>query len=190
MNLMDRKKPDILNDAQQDTLLRLARKAIRVYLKTGKRLKEQEKESAFSTARGAFVTLKKDGRLRGCIGRITADQPLDRVIIDMAVAAATQDYRFSSITLADLPEIKIEISVLSPPQTVLDPKQIRVGKDGIIISQGGRSGVLLPQVPVEWGWDRETFLNNGCLKAGLDETAWKRGARIEAFTAQVFSETA
>jgi len=182
--------PELLTHAQQNTLLHLARDAIRIYLETGKNKKVREKEAPFSTPRGAFVTLKKGDKLRGCIGRIIADQPLDRVVIEMAVAAATQDYRFSPISSEDLSDINIEISVLSPPKAAADPSQIRVGRDGIIVSQGGRSGVLLPQVPVEWGWDRETYLNHGCLKAGLDETAWKRGARIETFTAQVFSETA
>jgi len=106
----------------------------------------------------------------------------------MAVAAATQDYRFAPLTREELPQTKIEISVLTLPQPIDDVSQIVVGKHGIIVSKGFSRGLLLPQVPVEYHWDRETFLRHGCLKAGLDEDEWKKGARVEIFSAQVFSE--
>lgn len=106
----------------------------------------------------------------------------------VTVQSATQDPRFQSLTLEELPKTKIEISVLGLPQAIDDIKKIKVGKHGIIISKGPSKGLLLPQVPVEWNWNLETYLRHGCLKAGLDENEWKKGAQIEIFSAQVFSE--
>jgi AmmeMemoRadiSam system protein A len=138
--------------------------------------------------RGAFVTLKVNDQLRGCIGYPLPYKPLWETITDVAISAATQDFRFESITLEELPDTKIEISVLSLPKPIKDIKEIEVGKHGIIISKGPYKGLLLPQVPVEWNWDLETYLSHGCLKAGLDEDEWKKGVDIEIFSAQVFSE--
>ena len=109
-------------------------------------------------------------------------------VVEAAIAAATQDFRFQPLTLEELEQTKIEISVLSLPHPVKNINEIEVGKHGLIISKGFNKGLLLPQVPVEWNWDLETYLKHGCLKAGLDEDEWKKGARIEIFTAQVFSE--
>jgi AmmeMemoRadiSam system protein A len=109
-------------------------------------------------------------------------------IIDCAVAAATQDFRFASIKEEELFRVKIEISVLTLPRKVKDVSEIKIGEHGIILSKGPNRGLLLPQVPVEWDWDLEAYLNHGCLKAGLAEDEWKKGAMIEIFSAQVFSE--
>ncbi len=138
--------------------------------------------------RGAFVTLKVNDQLRGCIGYPLPRKSLWETISDVAISAATQDFRFESITLEELPDTKIEISVLSLPKPIKDVKEIEVGKHGIIISKGPCKGLLLPQVPLEWNWDLETYLSHGCLKAGLDENEWKKGVNIEIFSAQVFSE--
>lgn len=127
-------------------------------------------------------------QLRGCIGYPLPYKPLWETITDVAISAATQDFRFESITLEELPDTKIEISVLSLPKPIKDIKEIEVGKHGIIISKGSDKGLLLPQVPVEWNWDLKTYLSHGCLKAGLDEDEWKKGVDIEIFSAQVFSE--
>ncbi|MBN2205846.1 MAG: AmmeMemoRadiSam system protein A, partial [Candidatus Aminicenantes bacterium] len=125
---------------------------------------------------------------RGCIGFPLPHQPLSDAVREAAVLAATQDYRFPSLRLEEMSRLKIEISVLSLPRTVRSPDEVEVGTHGIIISKGLNRGLLLPQVPGEYGWDRETYLRHGCLKAGLPEDAWRKGAKIEVFTAQVFSE--
>jgi AmmeMemoRadiSam system protein A len=178
----------VLTKEQQNSLLTLARKSIEHYLKAGKTLKEKTEDAILKGKRGAFVTLKVNNELRGCIGYPLPVQPLHETIIDAAVSAASKDYRFQSISLKDLSEMKIEISVLSLPREVKDVKDIEVGKHGIIITKGAAKGLLLPQVAVEWNWDRVTFLRHSCMKAGLEEDAWEKGAKIEIFSAQVFSE--
>lgn len=139
--------------------------------------------------RGAFVTLKENGRLRGCIGYIEAIKPLASTVEEMAKAAAFDDYRFNPVRADEVPKLEIEISVLSPIAEVADPSTIVVGRHGLIVTRGANRGLLLPQVPTEWGWDRDTFLAQTCVKAGLPENAWKqKGTKIESFTADVFSE--
>lgn len=177
-----------LTTEQQKLLLGLAREAIQHYLTTGKTLKKKIKDPELVEKRGAFVTLKVNDQLRGCIGFPLPVKPLWETIRDVAVSSATQDYRFQPLSLEELSETKIEISVLTLPETVKDVKEIIVGKHGIIVSKGPYKGLLLPQVPVEWDWDRETYLSQGCLKAGLDEDEWKKDVHIEKFSAQVFSE--
>ncbi len=180
---------DFLDKNEQQVLLSLARRAITHYLETGEMLDVEPVENKkFKEKRGAFVTLKVGGELRGCIGYPLPIKPLLETVMEMAVAAATQDYRFAPLTREELPQTKIEISVLTLPQPIDDVSQIEVGKHGIIVSKGFARGLLLPQVPIEYHWDRETFLRHGCLKAGLDEDEWKKGARVEIFSAQVFSE--
>jgi len=138
---------------------------------------------------GAFVTLSKQGKLRGCIGYIEAVKPLRETIVEMATSAAFKDWRFPPVRQSELDEIEIEISVLSPLHRIDDPSVIEVGTHGIIISRGGSRGLLLPQVAVEWNWDRETFLRQTCVKAGLPDDAWtKDGTRIDIFSADIFSE--
>jgi AmmeMemoRadiSam system protein A len=136
-----------------------------------------------------FVSLHtRQGELRGCIGTFDASQPLWQSVARMAVAAATQDYRFAPLAPADLDDCAIEISALTPRRPVA-PEQIIIGEHGLWISQGARHGVLLPQVATSHGWDRETFLAHTCMKAGLPEGAWREpGTRIEAFGAEVFRE--
>lgn len=180
---------NLLKKNQQKFLLELARKAIRKYMKSGETLKVKIEDEELKEKRGAFVTLKVNDQLRGCIGYPLPYKPLYETIIDVAVSAATQDFRFQPLILEELDETEIEISVLSLPKPVKDTKEIEVGKHGIVISKGLHKGLLLPQVPVEWNWDLETYLCHGCLKAGLEEDEWKKGdCRIEIFSAQVFSE--
>jgi AmmeMemoRadiSam system protein A len=137
---------------------------------------------------GAFVTLEVHGDLRGCIGYPGARKPLDAVVAECAVAAATEDPRFEPLRARDLPDLQIEISVLTPIEPVEDVGAIEVGRDGLVVSQGSRRGLLLPQVAPEHGWNRETFLAHTCMKAGLRPDAWKTGARVSRFQAEVFSE--
>jgi AmmeMemoRadiSam system protein A len=177
-----------LNPVLKNALLKLAREAIVHYLKAGKTLKKKINDDILKEKRGAFVTIKVNGKLRGCIGYPLPHKPLFETIIDCAQSAASKDYRFRPLSLEELPDTEIEISVLSLPKPIKNISEIKIGEHGIIIKEGKHKGLLLPQVPVEWNWDLETYLRHGCLKAGLDENAWKEAAKIEVFSAQVFSE--
>jgi AmmeMemoRadiSam system protein A len=137
--------------------------------------------------RGAFTTLHLFGKLRGCIGYVLPVGSLYQTIAETARAAAFDDPRFQPVTEDEAPHLNIDISVLSVPRPI-KAEEVEVGKHGLIVTAGVRRGLLLPQVPVEWGWDRETFLEQTCLKAGLVPDAWRRGAEIQAFTAEVFGE--
>jgi AmmeMemoRadiSam system protein A len=138
--------------------------------------------------RGAFTTLHLEGELRGCVGYVFPVYSLYRTVAETAVAAAFQDIRFSPVMAEEAPRLKIEISVLSPLRPIL-LEEIEVGRHGLVITCGMRRGLLLPQVPLEQGWDRMTFLEQTCAKSGSSPDAWRRGATIEAFTAEVFGET-
>lgn len=122
---------------------------------------------------GAFVTLKLGGTLRGCIGNVQGSGELFRTVWNMAQAAAFEDPRFPPLHANEAEAIEYEISILSPIELCPDPSLIEIGRHGLIMSQAGRSGLLLPQVPVEWGWDKETFLAQTCVKAGLETDAWQ-----------------
>ena len=141
---------------------------------------------------GAFVTLKNHGRLRGCLGNFTSSTPLWQLVREMAASSATQDMRFTAdpITSAELPDIEIEISVLSPLEPIHDPLDIELGKHGIYIRRGAISGCFLPQVATETGWSKEEFLSNCCShKAGLDPEAWRdKKTEVLIFTAEIISE--
>jgi AmmeMemoRadiSam system protein A len=179
---------DKLDLDEQRTLLQFARSAIRRFLETGRAKPETPSDPVLNERRGAFVTLEVDGQLRGCIGYPLPVKPLAETVQEVAVSAASQDYRFEPLRLEEMDRLRIVISVLGLPRTVASADEVEVGRHGIIISKGPHKGLLLPQVPGEYGWDRETFLRHGCLKAGLAENEWKKGAKIEVFTAQVFSE--
>jgi uncharacterized protein len=144
-----------------------------------------------SEPRGVFTTLyaRVEGhpRLRGCVGYALPVQPLYRGVAETACAAAFEDSRFLPVTKEEAPHLEVSLSVLSR-LFPLGPEAVEVGTHGLVISQGGRRGLLLPQVPGENGWDRETFLSQTCRKAGLPLEAWRKGAVIEAFTAEVFSD--
>lgn len=180
-----------LEPLEQKELLRIARSTLREYLALGMIPPGKPHRKTLHQPAGAFVTLKTlDGGLRGCIGTFLPDGPLYATVQQMAVAAGTRDPRFPPISEEELDHLEMEISVLSPRQPIDDPAQVEVGTHGLYITHGLHQGVLLPQVPVEHGWDRETFLEHICLKAGLPPAAWKEeAARLEVFTAQVFSES-
>ena len=137
--------------------------------------------------RGAFTSLYLRGELRGCVGYVLPVSPVYRAVADTARAAAFEDTRFYPVTLPEVRDLEIELSILSPPQPV-SADSIEIGRHGLLISLAGRRGLLLPQVPVEHHWDRTTFLEQTCRKAGLPLDAWQKGATIEAFTAEVFGE--
>jgi len=167
-------------------LLRLAHQSIRAAV-TGTKFTLPGSSAHLKEARGAFTTLHENGKLRGCIGYVMAVAPLDKTIVDTARAAALEDPRFDPVTEAELENLQLEISVLSPMFEIA-PEDVVVGRHGLMVSYGGRRGLLLPQVPEEWGWDRESYLAQTCRKAGLAEDSWKKGAKLEAFTAEVFGE--
>lgn len=131
----------------------------------------------------AFVTLRRDGELRGCIGHLRADQPLAHSVARMAAAAALEDGRFDPVTAEEAPLLDIEISVLTPMRRIAGPGDVRIGRDGLFVRGGSLEGLLLPQVAVEHSWDAETFLSHTCRKAGLPAEAWRSGA-LELFAFQ------
>ncbi|MFA4967411.1 MAG: AmmeMemoRadiSam system protein B [Candidatus Margulisiibacteriota bacterium] len=177
----------VLSDADKDQLLKIARKTIEALLSGNKTPVFKIEQEALLEKRGAFVTLTEEGRLRGCIGYIQPIQPLAQAVQEMAAAAATKDSRFEPVAKSELKNIKMEISVLSRLKKIKDIQEIEIGRDGLYIIRGDRSGLLLPQVAAEWGWDRDQFLKQVCIKAGLPEDAWKT-SDLYRFSAQVFHE--
>ena len=180
-----------LEPIERKELLRIARATLREFLATGMIPPGKPHRESLHQKTGAFVTLKThEGALRGCIGTFAADTPLHKCVQQMAVSAASRDPRFTAVGDDELEGLDIEISVLSPRQRVEDPATVEVGRHGVCISQGHHHGVLLPQVAVEHGWDRETFLDHLCLKAGLPIGTWRhQDAVLEVYTADVFCET-
>ena len=176
-----------LSESEQLQLLESARQALEAGVRGSERMLDGAPAGSLSECRGAFVTLHKHGRLRGCVGFIEALTPLYQTVRDCAVAAALRDPRFEPVRPHELAELRLEISVLSPLVDIL-PEEIDVGRHGLLISEGAWRGLLLPEVALECNWDREQFLRATCEKAGLPAEAWRRGARIQAFTAQVFGE--
>jgi AmmeMemoRadiSam system protein A len=183
---------DLTRD-QKAKLLKLARETIRTRL-SGKNaaspdMKGEFSEEIFSEKCGAFVTIHISGRLRGCIGYIVGQKNIPETVLDMSQASAFRDPRFSPLSSGEFKNIDIEISVLSPIEKVVDISEIKIGRDGLIITHGHRSGLLLPQVATEQGWNLDQFLENTCYKAGLPGDAWKwKDIQIEKFSAQVFGE--
>jgi AmmeMemoRadiSam system protein A len=143
--------------------------------------------TALEEPRGVFTTLYLRGELRGCVGYVAAIKPLFQAVAETACAAAFDDSRFWPLRAEEAPELKISLSVLSQLFPI-DAAHVEVGRHGLVISDGMRRGLLLPQVPVEHGWDRETFLEQTCRKAGLPSDAWSKQVTVEAFTAEVFKD--
>ena len=187
-----------LSDSDGVVLVKTARKAVTEFLSNGSRMKlESDLEEKFSFNAGVFVTLNNADGLRGCIGFPMPDKKLSHGIIDAAIAAATEDPRFSPVKTNELNDIVFEVTVLTPPVeiTVTDPmeylEKIKVGRDGLIIRNSFSSGLLLPQVPVEYGWNVEEFLQHTCEKAGLEKDTWKNEkVKIEKFEGIVYKERA
>ncbi len=175
------------SETDRAALLQLARDAIVAHV-TGAAAPAAEVCARATENGAAFVTLHRHGELRGCIGHIEADEPLGRVIARGAVAAASADPRFPPIAAEELPDLEIELSILGALEPVVTPDDIDIGRHGLIIEQGWHRGLLLPQVAPEWGWDREAFLAHTCHKAGLPRDAWKHGAKVWRFEAEVFGE--
>ena len=185
-----------LSDSDGVFLVKTARQAVTEFLSNGNQIRlEAELEKKFSFDSGVFVTLNKPDGLRGCIGFPMPEKKLSRAIIEGAIAAATEDPRFPPVTTKELDDITFEVTVLTPPMEidVSDPMEyltkIKVGRDGLIIRHSFYSGLLLPQVPGEYGWSVEEFLQHTCHKAGLEKDFWKSGkAKIEKFEGIVFKE--
>jgi AmmeMemoRadiSam system protein A len=176
-----------LSETEQQCLLRLARQAIEAIVLDREFAQFNCPEGPLTQQAGAFVTLHKSGRLRGCMGNIESPRPLHQTVRDCARSAALRDPRFDPVAAAEIPQLHIEISVLSPLEQAR-PEQIEVGRHGLIVSRGYQRGLLLPQVATKYHWDREKFLDETCVKAGLSAEAWRQGARIQVFTAQIFAE--
>jgi len=185
-----------LSDSDGAFLVKTARKAVTEFLSNGNRMKlESELEEKFSFNSGVFVTLNNPAGLRGCIGFPMPEKKLSHAIIEGAIAAATEDPRFPSVKTNELNDIVFEVTVLTPPVVVdvSDPmeylEKIKVGRDGLIIKHSFSSGLLLPQVPVEYGWNVEEFLQHTCEKAGLARDTWKNeNVKIEKFEGIIFKE--
>lgn len=180
--------PDILTTEEQHELLAIARNTIVSYVNHGKIPVVTSTLPGLSLLAGCFVTIKKQGSLRGCIGNFVSDRPLSLLIQEMAVSAATRDPRFYPMKSPDLADFSVDISVLSPLEKAASVEDIIVGVHGIYIVKGSYRGVLLPQVATEYGWNRDQFLSHTCIKAGLPDDAWKRECDIYIFSAQVFGE--
>lgn len=176
-------------------LVKTARQTIETYVQEGKVPPAPKVSQKLREPHGVFVTLTKHGELRGCIGHPLPTMPLIDALVDSAVSSATRDPRFQPLEPDELYDVEVEVSVLSKPETmrVEDPSEylssIVIGRDGLIVEYGRYAGLLLPQVPVEWGWDPEEFLSNACMKAGLTPDAWlDKDVRIKKFSGQVFKE--
>jgi len=181
----------LLGPLEQRTLLKIARTSVEALVRTGRIVPPANTLPALEEKLGAFVTLRERGRLRGCIGRFSpTDIPLYQVVANMAVSAATEDMRFSPVETSELKDIRYEISVLSPLKRISDPSEIKLGRDGVKVYKDGRSGVFLPQVATETGWNLDQFMGELCSqKAGLPSDCWKNpSTQLYTFTAQVFGE--
>ncbi len=179
-----------LTDADKNQLLKQARASIEAHLSDAPVPPGPEASPVLGQRRGAFVTLHRQGRLRGCIGYLEAEKPLLQTVQEMAAAAAFHDPRFKPLKKEELADLEIEISVLSPMQLISSTDEIEVGKHGLYVVQGFCRGLLLPQVATEYKWDRLAFLQQTCLKAGLSPDAWKApSTKIYSFTADIFAES-
>jgi len=171
---------------ERSLLLRLAHESILSAL-AHRDISLEPPTAHLAQPRGVFTSLYLHGNLRGCVGYVLPRHSVYQAAAETARAAAFEDPRFPAVTPAEGPDLTIELSILSVPQLIA-AENIEIGRHGLLISQDNHRGLLLPQVPIEYGWDRETFLQQTCRKAGLPADAWKHGARIEGFTAEVFGE--
>ena len=178
--------PGEFSKDERNLLLRLAHDSILAVVE-GRKLQFDPPTAHMSEPRGVFTSLYLRKQLRGCVGYVFPVSSVYIAVAETARAAAFEDNRFSPVTAEEAPDLEIELSILSPPQPIA-ADAIEIGRHGLLISLGGRRGLLLPQVPVEHHWDRVTFLEQTCRKAGLSVDAWQKGATIEGFTAEVFGE--
>ena len=177
-----------LLEDDQKMLLHIAREAVRSYLSCEMPQIPQNFPDALTQPQALFVSLHRSGKLRGCIGNMNPATPLYRTVADCAISAAVNDPRFAALTLPELDQIQFEISILSPLEPVHGPEDVVVGTHGLLISKHPARGLLLPQVATQYRWNSERFLAETCRKAGLQPNAWREGATIQRFTAQVFTE--
>src|SRR5437762_3720209 len=177
-----------LSETDQQLLLKTARYSVHEYLSDRAPRLPDVKNGILSESRGAFVSIHKQQQLRGCIGNIHPSMPLIRTVSECAITAAVGDPRFLPLTVHELVQVDIEISILSPMERIENTAAIEVGRDGLLIIKRNARGLLLPQVAMNYGWTREKFLAETCRKAGLAAHDWKEGASIFRFTAHVFGE--
>lgn len=177
----------MITEVDQTLLLSVARQALEARVGR-RRAPEVACTGPFALRCGTFVSIHNGGQLRGCLGWLTTESPLGRTLVHLAGAVADSDPRFAPVTSEELPLLHIEISLLTPEQSVCAIEEIEVGRHGLIVEHGRARGLLLPQVATEHAWDRQTFLEQTCIKAGLARDAWKNGARFHVFEAHVFSE--
>lgn len=175
-----------MDDASQRRLLAIARAALEARVR-GQR-PPAVGDAPAPPASGLFVTIHCAGELRGCLGTLDAREPLADAVSRLAAEVSREDHRFRPVAAEELSDIAIDLSVLMPTERVEDVTTIEVGRHGLIVEQGSRKGLLLPQVATEHGWDRETFLAQTCVKAGLPPDAWRHGATVSRFEAEVFGE--
>ena len=185
----------LLSNSDGNQLVKMARKTVTEYLKNDSKINDSEFNSKFNFNSGVFVTINKKNSLRGCIGFALPIKKLSEGLIDAAISAATNDPRFLPVTADELDEISFEVTVLTEPEEIIvgNPLEylsvIKIGRDGLILENSYASGLLLPQVPVEYGWNTEEFLCYTCEKAGLEKNAWKdKSTKISKFEGQVFKE--
>jgi uncharacterized protein (TIGR00296 family) len=178
-----------LTDEEKRELLKIARTTLEKHIRGEKIPEFLPKTQRLKEKRGVFVTLKKHGELRGCIGYVEGIKPTYEAVKENAINASTNDPRFPPVRPEELKDIDIEITVMTPLEKITDPQKIEVGKHGILIRRGWNQGLLLPQVATEYGWNREEFLAHTCMKAGLPVNAWKeKGTEIYIFSGEVFGE--
>lgn len=189
------KESKIFSDSDGAELVKMARKAVSEILRSNSKISDVTFDSKFDFSSGIFVTLNKQNLLRGCIGFPLPVKKLSEGLIDAAISAATQDTRFNPVTIDELDEIVFEVTVLTPPVEikVKQPSEylteIKVGRDGLIVENSYTSGLLLPQVPAEYGWNVEEFLKYTCQKSGLEKDAWKdKNTKISRFQGVIFKE--
>ena len=175
------------SESDRQLLLSIAREAMAAHV-SGQPAPPSDEQALASRRGGAFVTLRHAGELRGCIGHIEAGDRLADVIARCAVAACSADPRFPAVTAAELPQLDIELSLLGPLEAIDGADDVEIGRHGLVVERDWHRGLLLPQVAIEWKWDRDTFLAQTCHKAGLPRDAWKHGAKLWRFEAEVFGE--
>src|SRR5215470_9365044 len=179
----------MISEADERQLLALARQALEARV-AGDPPPEVVCAGVLAMRCGAFVSIHSGDALRGCLGRLSTNLPLGKTVVYLGGAVADSDPRFPPVSPFELPWLQIEISLLTPERAISSIEEIAIGRHGIIVEQGRSRGLLLPQVAAELGWDRETFLDHVCLKAGLPSAAWKNGATILVFEARIFAERA
>src|ERR1700730_12954918 len=177
------------SETDRQRLLQIARDAIVAHVRGAGAGVDLSAPDSLERPGGAFVTIHHRGELRGCIGHLEVNQSLVRVVRECAVAACSADPRFPPVSAVELVSLQIEVSLLGPFEPVASLDDIEVGRHGLLVEQNWQRGLLLPQVATEWRWDRETFLGQTCHKAGLPRDAWKQGAKVWRFEAEVFGES-